>query len=272
VSQAEEAPSLDEDFDAVVEIDLDDLDDEEFAQAEPPEQHGPSDLERAMAEAEASVEAPAAGDELQGKEEDAGAGFLPSRHWYLRTDRGTIYAFLTAELLVRWARRLSRKPAALAVSTDEEAWQPLPVFIETLAQAGSLPEDLHVDVEALAADGGSIVSDADLEASLRAEAATYDAEPAAGEKAPAAAHTGKTGPQSWPVDAKSAAASATERATPTPAVEASAQRVGDFTFKVSEVTESAGGRYFLLLLVGLLLGAGGALLLSWLGMLPPFPF
>lgn len=250
----------DEDFNAVVEIDLDDLDDDEFAGAE-------YDAAEAESTDAAPDLGPRAGEDVaddydaQGDEEGS-----PSRHWYLRTNRGAVYAFLTAELLVRWARRLSRKPASLLVSTDEAEWQPLPLFVSTLAEAGGLPEDLSEVVDALAGEGPGAVSDAELEKSLLAEAASYGDEQE-GEEGVAPRPEAADG-EAWP----GGTAPASERPpTPTPVVEASAQRVGDFTFKVLEVTESAGGRYVILLLAGLVLGAGGALALAWLGVLPPFP-
>lgn len=60
-------------------------------------------------------------------------------------------------------------------------------------------------------------------------------------------------------------------ATPVPEDDATARGVKDFTFKVDERDEPVLGRYAFMLLLGLLLGAGMVFTLAYLEILPPFP-
>jgi len=225
------APS-DDDFDAVIEIDLDEIDsNEEFADAG-------QYTEPIPAASEPGEQAP----ENAASEEEP----VPLSHYHLRTERGHVYTFLSPEAVVQWARRLSQSPKLLQVSLDGADWSAYLPFVSRLVATGHLDDEEFRD---LSADEEPITDDA-LAKDLDDEKHAFEA--------------GAAGPQAAVVNAEAPPAPKIE-ATP-------ARGVGDFTFKIVERVETPVLRYALMLGIGAVLGAGLVTTLALLGVLPSSPF
>jgi DNA-directed RNA polymerase subunit RPC12/RpoP len=235
-ARAKDATS-DDDFDAVIEIDLDEIDaNDDFVDV--------SQYTEPIPEADAPAEDLEPSPASQPEAAEAGA---PLSLYFIRTEFGHVYTFLSPEALAVWARRLKQAQKSLQISLDGVDWEAFLPFFKRLADTGQLPEieggrdDLREEAD---------VSDEDLARSLDEEKHDF-------------AVNGPLPPQDAPKGVEGAAK--TVDAGP-------ARGVGDFTFKLHERVETPLGRYALMLGVGVVLGAGIVTILALLGVLPPTPF
>ncbi len=250
--------SDDDDFDAVIEIDLDEIDNndqvgEPSAFTEPiPAQHVEAPAEPARAARSA---------EPRPITEQA----VSTSHFHLRTERGHTYVFLSPEALILWARRLKQSQKALQMSVDGVEWQPFLPFLARLAATGQISPEIEGEIGGLPREGED-VSDEALAESLDAERHEFEV------NAPLPAAEG--GPAAPPGDKTERRSGKSVLQKPeAPAADAGPARgVGDFTFKVDERGERPGLRYALMLGAGVVAGAGVATVLALLGLLPAAPF
>ena len=227
----------DDDFDAVIEIDLDEIDaNEEFGDSA-------GQYTEPIPEPQPRAPEPEVDSRLR---PEPIAEPVPQSHFHLRTERGHVYTFTTPDALVAWARRLTQSQKALQVSLDGVDWSAFLPFVSRLAATGQL-----------ATEPGTDVSDDELARSLDEE--RHEFEVGAPPTAPGAA------------DAAPAATAPTPPAAKVPEA-APARGVGDFTFKTDERVDKPTLRYLLMLGVGVALGAGLVTALALLGILPPPPF
>lgn len=244
----------DDDFDAVIEIDLDEIDANEafvdngqFTEPLPEPEPSATDVaDTATSARPAPVE-----------------HATPQSHFYLRTERSHVYAFVSPDALVLWARRLRQSQKALQISLDGVDWQPFLPFLTRLAATGQISPEIQAELGEIERHGTD-VSDDDLARSLAEEQQQFEVSaplPAGeGAPAPAAARGGR------------GAKGAEKNPAPPPADTGPARGVGDFTFKFDERVEKPGLRYAIMLGVGAALGAGVVTVLALLGVLPPPPF
>jgi len=252
-ADARSATSDDDDFDAVIEIDLDEIDanqtfdegrfTEPLPEPEPvPEAATTSAAaERSRDERPEPVERPA-----------------PQNHLYLRTERGHVYVFVSPDALILWARRLRQSQKALQISLDGVDWQAFLPFLTRLAATGQISPEVESEIGAIEPSTDA-VSDDDLARSLAEEQHDFEvnAPLPPTDAVPVAATKGGKG---------------AEKAPPPAADTGPARGVGDFTFKVDERVENPGARYAIMLGVGVALGAGVVVVLALLRVLPPPPF
>jgi DNA-directed RNA polymerase subunit RPC12/RpoP len=250
----------DDDFDAVIEIDLDEIDNNEES-GEPSPFTEPIPSEHVEAPAEPAPVREARPVEPRPSAESA----APTSHFHLRTERGHTYVFLAPEALILWARRLKQSQKALLISLDGVEWQPFLPFLTRLAATGQISPEVEGALGDLQR-GGLDVSDEALAESLDAERHEFEV------NAPVPAAEG--GPATSPGDkAERRSGKSILQKPEALAVEAGPVRgVGDFTFKVDERGERTGLRYAVMLGVGVAAGAGVATALALLGLLPAVPF
>jgi hypothetical protein len=232
----------DEDFDGVIEIDLGEIHGAAVDQTpqEPPEAEdaGPTD---APPDQEAPPEPPSE---------------PPASYWYLRTQSENVYAFLSPDSLVAWARGLRQDQAGFAISLDGADWKPYTAFFEKFSELDTRPPPLP-EVE-LPPEVRSKLSDEVLEELLVQERSVFTP----GEAAPA----GK--PAAKEAAGASTATAPVQPVAPTPTPQG-ARTTTDFTFKVAAQDEVDVGRYVFLVVLGLLLGGATVFSLFYLGILAP---
>jgi DNA-directed RNA polymerase subunit RPC12/RpoP len=225
----------DDDFDAVIEIDLDEIDaNDEFGDAagqytEPIPEPQPRAVEPVV-------------DSRPRPEPVAEAA--PQSHFHLRTERGHVYTFLSPEALVLWARRLTQSQKALQISLDGDEWSAFVPFLSRLAATGQLDAATLGEVPT-----DADVSDDDLARSLDEEKHEFEVK----------------GP--LPTTGQPVKPEAQKAADVAPA-----RGVNDFTFKVVERAEKPALRYAILFSVGLALGVVTVTALTLLGLMPRPPF
>lgn len=248
----------DDDFDAVIEIDLDEIDNnEESGEPSPFTEPIPSEHVEAQAEPKPAREARAA-------EPHPSAGpSVPRSHFHLRTERGHTYVFLSPESLVLWARSLRQSQKALQISIDGVEWQPFLAFLTRLAATGQISAEIEDELGGLQR-GGDGVSDETLTESLDAERHEFEV------NAPVPASGGGPAPAGDKSERRGGKSVLQKPEAPVDA--GPARGVGDFTFKVDERGERPGLRYAVMLGVGVAAGAGVATALALLGLLPTAPF
>ena len=225
----------DDDFDAVIEIDLDEIDaNEEFGDSA-------GQYTEPIPEPQPRAPEPEVDSRLR---PEPIAEPVPQSHFHLRTERGHVYTFLSPEALVLWARRLTQSQKALQISLDGDEWSAFVPFLSRLAATGQLDAATLGDVQT---EGE--VSDDDLTRSLDEEKHEFEVKG----PLPTSGQAGKPEPQK-------------------PAETAPARGVNDFTFKVDERAEKPALRYAILFSVGLAVGVVAVTALTLLGLMPRPPF
>ena len=225
----------DDDFDAVIEIDLDEIDaNEEFGDSA-------GQYTEPIPEPQPRAPEPEVDSRLR---PEPIAEPVPQSHFHLRTERGHVYTFLSPEALVLWARRLTQSQKALQISLDGDEWSAFVPFLSRLAATGQLDAATLGDVPT---EGE--VSDDDLTRSLDEEKHEFEVKG----PLPTSGQAGKPEPQK-------------------PAETAPARGVNDFTFKVDERAEKPALRYAILFSVGLAVGVVAVTALTLLGLMPRPPF